>query len=73
MFTSCTCSLFSDHIQRQWALRTHLEHSDSDQTDSLAILVILLQFFRIIKLEIASADFVGCSVYCVDVHETLAV
>lgn len=52
------------------------EHSNSDQKNPLAILLILLillLFSRIIKLEISTADLVGHSVYHVDVHETLKV
>lgn len=36
----------------------YAEHSDSDQTYSLAILLMLLQFSSIVKLEIGPADFV---------------
>lgn len=51
-------------------MRTHPDDSNLDQKNPLAILLIHLLFSRIIKLEISTADFVGRSVYHVDVHET---
>ena len=73
MFSLCTGSCYSDHIQEQRALRTHPKLSNADQKNPLAILLIQLLFSRIIKPEISTADLVGHCVYHVDVHETVKV
>lgn len=64
VFSLCTGSPFSDNIWEQWALRTHPEHLNSDQKNPLAILLILLLFSRITKLEISTADLVDHCLPC---------